>query len=68
MAKILLASAVMGIILWIASGSDAAWLAESAFWRVLRLAGVVAIGAGAYFLALWLLGFRLRDFSKRGVP
>jgi putative peptidoglycan lipid II flippase len=68
MAKILLASAVMGIILWIASGSDAAWLAESTFRRVLRLAGVVAIGAGAYFLALWLLGFRLRDFSKRGLP
>jgi len=26
---------------------------------------VVAGGAG-YFAALWLLGFRLRDFSRRG--
>jgi putative peptidoglycan lipid II flippase len=30
------------------------------------LAEVVAIGAAAYFLTLWLLGFRLKDFSKRG--
>jgi putative peptidoglycan lipid II flippase len=66
MAKIVLASAVMGTLLWTASGSDASWLADSPFWRVLRLAGVVAIGAAAYFLTLWLLGFRLRDFSKRG--
>ena len=68
MAKILIASAVMGTILWIASGSDASWLAGSTFRRILRLAEVVAIGAAAYFLMLWLLGFRLKNFSKRGAP
>lgn len=66
MAKILIASTVMGALLWTASGSDASWLADSTFRRVLRLAEVVAIGAAAYFLTLWLLGFRLKDFSKRG--
>jgi putative peptidoglycan lipid II flippase len=35
--------------------------------RVVRLAAVCAAGAAAYFAALWLLGFRLRDFSRRDV-
>ena len=30
-----------------------------------RLAWVCAAGAGTYFGALWLLGFRLSDFDRR---
>jgi len=33
--------------------------------RVLRLTGVVALGAAAYFGTLWLLGFWLRNFVRR---
>lgn len=66
MVKIVTASMAMGSILWVASGSDASWLTDSTFHRVLRLSGVVAIGATAYFVMLWLLGFRLKNFSKRG--
>ena len=35
--------------------------------KVGRLAGVCAAGAGAYFGALWLLGFRFADFNRRDV-
>jgi len=36
-------------------------------WKVGRLAGVCAAGAGTYFGALWLLGFRFADFNRRDV-
>jgi putative peptidoglycan lipid II flippase len=65
--KILTALAVMGVTLWFAAGSDASWLADSAITRASRLAGVIVIGATSYFAALWLLGFRLKDFSRQRV-
>lgn len=65
-AKISVALVVMGGILWFATGSDASWLEGGTYARGARLAGVVAAGAAGYFSALWLVGFRLRDFSRRG--
>jgi putative peptidoglycan lipid II flippase len=53
--------------LWVTIGSDASWLAMRATERAASLAWVVALGAAAYFAALWLLGFRVGDFSRRGV-
>jgi putative peptidoglycan lipid II flippase len=35
--------------------------------RALNLAWVVLLGSATYFTALWLLGFRIADFSKRAV-
>ncbi|MDN5935444.1 MAG: polysaccharide biosynthesis C-terminal domain-containing protein, partial [Nitrosospira sp.] len=66
MGKILMALTTMGGILWFASGSDASWLADSGFERAIRLTWVVAIGATSYFIMLWLLGFRLKNFARRG--
>ena len=63
--KILLAIAAMSACLWFAAGSNAAWLTATGFAKVLRLSGVVLLGAATYFAALWLLGFRLRDFVQR---
>ncbi len=65
MLKLLAALIVLGGVLWIVSGQDAAWLAMSGGQRVLRLVGVVAAGLGSYFLTLWLLGFRPRDFRRQ---
>jgi len=64
-AKILLALAAMGVVLWFAAGSDASWLTGSALSRATQLSGVVLAGAISYFAALWLLGFRLKDFTQR---
>ena len=63
--QLLGALALMGIVLWIASGASESWLYGGALIRALRLTGVVLLGAGSYFAALWLFGLRPRDFIKR---
>ncbi len=60
------ALATMGVVLYLAAGAPADWIGAPAAYRVLRLVALVAGGAAAYFGALWLFGFRLRDFSKKG--
>jgi putative peptidoglycan lipid II flippase len=60
------ALAVLAATLWLGMGREADWLTMPAMTRVLHLAALVGGGAAAYFLTLWLLGFRLRDFRQRG--
>ena len=55
----------MGGALWLASGSDAAWLAYPLSERLIRLGVLVGLGVAAYFATLWVLGFRLNDFKRR---
>ena len=64
--KIALAIGAMGLCLWFAAGGAEAWLAASAVTKVVRLTGIVLLGAAVYFATLWLLGFRVRDFMQRG--
>lgn len=63
--KILAALTIMGVILWFATGSDTSWLADSTMTRVGRLSWIITAGASSYFAALWLLGFRIKDFTKQ---
>jgi len=63
--KLLAALVVMGGALWLASGSDAAWLAYRLSERLIRLGVLVGLGVIAYFATLWVLGFRLNDFKRR---
>ncbi|MGH8640146.1 MAG: murein biosynthesis integral membrane protein MurJ [Burkholderiales bacterium] len=63
--KLAIAVYAMAAVLWMASDSDASWLAMGAAARVSHLTGLVLLGGATYFAALWLLGFRLGDFSKR---
>lgn len=63
--KLMLAVYVMGVVLWMLSGSTTDWLAAGAVARVTRLLLLVCAGGASYFAVLWLLGFRLRDFSRR---
>jgi putative peptidoglycan lipid II flippase len=63
--KLAFAVVVMGGVLWFSAGAPEQWAATKASARVLWLLGVVALGAGAYFVTLWLLGFRLRDFARQ---
>lgn len=64
--KLALAVYAMGALLWLMAGTPTEWLAAGAWARVTRLGLIVAAGGAAYFGVLWLLGFRLGDFSKRG--
>ncbi len=63
--KLMLAVYVMGVVLWMFSGSTTDWLAAGAVARVTKLLLLVCAGGASYFAVLWLLGFRLRDFSRR---
>ena len=63
-ARLAAALVVLGAVLWLARTPDAGWLAMSATARMANLAGLVAAGIASYFAALWLLGFRLRDFRR----
>jgi len=64
--KISIALLIMGSVVWFAAGADAYyWLNGTAADRVYRLVGIVILGVGSYFTMLWVLGFRLKDFSRQ---
>ncbi len=65
-AKVGAALAALGVGLWLGMGSEQYWLAAHGWARILRLAALVAGGMAVYFGVLFALGFRLKDFSKRG--
>lgn len=63
--KIAVALYVMGgVLLWI-SGTNSQWLTSSTLTNCWRLTWVVFTGAFAYFASLWVMGFRLSQFSRR---
>ena len=65
--KLMVAVAVMGVSLTVLMQYLPDWQQGIMIERLLRLALLVAVGAGSYFGMLLLLGFRVRDFSKRAV-
>jgi putative peptidoglycan lipid II flippase len=65
--KLVFAVYFMGVVLWGLAGSATDWLTAGALERIGRLALLVAAGVGSYFTALWVLGFRPRDFARRSV-
>ncbi len=65
--KVLTSLVVLAAVLWVAMGSTTSWLENSSMERIIRLTWVVTLGATSYFTSLWLLGIRLKDFSRRGI-
>lgn len=61
------ALAVMGAGLWWGMGDAARWAAYGFAERGAHLMALVAGGMTVYFGVLWALGFRVRDFRRRGV-
>ncbi|MDD5470737.1 MAG: lipid II flippase MurJ, partial [Sideroxydans sp.] len=66
MLKLLLAVTALGASLWFGMGSEAQWLEAHGWVRILHLGALVVGGAVVYFVVLFVLGFRPRDFYKRG--
>ena len=64
--KIAVALYLMGGALWWVSGAERDWLTMATLAKCLRLSWVIVVGAAVYFAALWVMGFRPRDFAKRG--
>ncbi len=65
--KVGLAVLALGLTLWFGMGSERHWLETAGWGRILNLAWLVAAGVAVYFAVLAALGFRLKDFSKRGM-
>jgi len=65
LAKLAAALFAMAVFLWFAMGTEAQWLDYRGRERLAHIALLVAGGAGTYFAALWLLGFRLAQFRRR---
>ena len=56
----------LGLTLWFGMVSEQSWLVSAGWGRVGRLSLRVFSGVAVYFAVLGLLGFRPKDFSKRG--
>ncbi len=63
--KIAVALYAMGGVLMWTSGTDSQWLTSSTLTNCWRLTWVVFTAAFAYFASLWVMGFRLSQFSRR---
>jgi putative peptidoglycan lipid II flippase len=66
LSRLVVALGVLAALLHFIGGAAAFWLSATLWERVIRLAAICAAGTAVYFAALWLLGFRLRDFSRPG--
>ena len=66
MIKLSVAMLALGLTLWFGMGSEQHWLTTQGWLRIGQLTALVIAGTVVYFGVLLLLGFRLRDFSKRG--
>jgi putative peptidoglycan lipid II flippase len=64
LSKIVLASVLMGIVLWWEGADTAAWLNASAGERVTRLAFWIIIGMLIYTTAMIILGVKLQELLK----
>lgn len=65
LAKLLVALAVMGVVLYWAMGDADAWLGFHLMKRLTYLSVLVVLGGVSYFMTLMLLGFRPRDYIHR---
>ncbi|MDO8988926.1 MAG: murein biosynthesis integral membrane protein MurJ [Sideroxyarcus sp.] len=64
--KLCIALLALGLTLWFGMGSEQQWLVGRGWARIVHLSWLVVLGVAVYFAVLFALGFRPRDFSKRG--
>ncbi len=65
--RLLIAVSFMALVLFLCMQWMPAWALGGMLERLLRLGGLVVAGVLSYFGMLLLLGFRLRDFSRRAL-
>ena len=64
--KLCIALLALALALWFGMGSEQHWLDTHGWARIIHLTWLVALGGAVYFAVLFALGFRLKDFAKRG--
>ena len=63
--QVLLANSVMLVVLWYAAGDVDSWIQAGIWTRIGWLAGVIAAGAGTYFVMLLLVCVRVSHLMHR---
>ncbi len=63
--KVILAVCAMSLALYLAAGNETFWMHSRFYNRAIYLMGLVILGAGVYFLTLWMEGIRPRQFSRK---
>lgn len=63
--RIVIASTLMAAFLWWFGGDIATWLVTPKFDRMVWLAALVIGGIAVYFMALWVMGVRARQFRMQ---
>ena len=63
--KLLLALGVMTVVLYFAMGDANEWLNFSLMKRLIYLSALVTLGGLSYFVSLFVLGFRPKDYMRR---
>ena len=66
LSKLGFAVAVMAALLYWLQGDQSEWLKGSSLDHAIRLLPLIGAGVAGYFGTLYLLGFRIRDFSRSG--
>lgn len=59
-AKLVAATSLMGVVLWLAMPEAAWWQTASGWWRLLALVGLISAAIIVFFAAIHLLGIRVR--------
>ena len=63
MARVMLASGLMAIVVGLLAADGARWLDFSTVDRLVALTGLVVAGLATYFATVWVLGLRLAQFK-----
>jgi putative peptidoglycan lipid II flippase len=64
--KLCVALLALAWVLWFGMVSEQHWLTIHGWARIIHLSWLVVLGVVMYFAVLFVLGFRLKDFKKRG--
>jgi putative peptidoglycan lipid II flippase len=66
--RLVFANAILALWLRMGAGEVAAWLTQSAVWRLTHLFGLLSSAVIIYFIALWLSGIRIQDLLVPHTP
>ena len=67
MLKLAFAVIAMAAALYFAAGADTLWFGYGLFEKMWRLVSLLFIGVAVYFVMLWAMGIRIKDFIRRTV-
>ncbi|MGV3582384.1 MAG: murein biosynthesis integral membrane protein MurJ [Methylophilus sp.] len=65
MSKLIVAVLLMALVLYYVAGSHQTWLGYSLMPKLMHLLLLLAVGSATYFVALYLMGIRIKDFMRR---